>query len=132
MSKHISRVVKERLEYRKKMNKANLYPDEFCSIYKNGADQSEFGLPHFVTNTKSVIGNIMKVRLIGVLEHLSQSELHLHTMIEEHETGANHILETLHCLITDRAALGLLPSTLYLKVDNCTRENKNSYFFASL
>lgn len=38
----------ERLEYYKKNERAKLHPGRYCSIVVVGADQSAFGLPHFV------------------------------------------------------------------------------------
>lgn len=43
----------------------------------------------------------MKVRLIGVLENRLLNTLHLYTMTEEHERGANHIVEAVHRFLID-------------------------------
>lgn len=129
---HVARVSKERQEYQSKMESAILHPDQYCSICVDGADQSAFGLPHFTVQTKSVRGKALKVKLIGILEHSAEKRLHLYTMTEEYETGANHIVESVHRFINERASGTILPPILYIQLDNCTRENKNRYFLSYL
>ncbi len=73
----------------------------------------------------------MKVRLIGVLEHGAQKHLSLYTMTEEFEQGANHIIEALHRTLQTRSEVSDLPGTLFIQMDNCSRENKNIYFLGT-
>lgn len=70
----------------------------------------------------------MKVELVGSLEHGKPNRLHLFTMTEEHEMGANHIVKILHKFITDVGAQKVLKMTFYVQADRCTKENKNRYF----
>lgn len=123
-------VTRERREYYKKRDRALLQPEQFCSIIVDGADQSAFGLPQFVTKTKDERGRSLKVCTIGVLEHKRHNQLHIFTMTEDQETGANHIVESVHRFLTTRVTTEPLPSKLFLQVDNCGRENKNRFFFA--
>lgn len=74
------------------MEKAKLYPDQFCSIIIDGADQSAFGIPHFINHSKETRGHSLKVRLVGVLEHSIKNRLMLMALTEEYETGANHMI----------------------------------------
>ncbi len=127
---HMDYVNRERLEYRRKRNNAIREPSKYCSLIMDGADQSAYGLPHFTTTTKDVKGQSMKVRLIGVLQHASTNTLRLYTMTEEHKTGANHIIESLHRALNDMAMTNSLSQCLYIQADNCFRENKNRYLFA--
>lgn len=54
-------------------------------------------------------------------------------MVEGFETGANHIIESIHRTLGIRKGhLGKLPNTLFIQADNCTRENKNRYFLGYL
>ncbi len=129
---HMNTISDERLEYQKKRDRARLDPSKFCSIIVDGADQSAFGLPHFTTTTKDVKGLALKVKVVGVLEHLVENNLHLFTMTQEHSTGANHIVETIHRFLQDRRARGALPPKFFVQLDNCTRENKNHYLMAYL
>ncbi len=122
----------ERLEYQKKKDRAKLDPSEYCSIIVDGADQQAFGIPHFITKTKNQKGFSLKVNLIGLLEHGISNNLYLYTMTEDHETGANHIIETIHRFINDRRTKGPLSPKFFVQVDNCSRENKNQYFMSYL
>ncbi len=127
---HYAMIADERLEYKRKRDTASLNPQEAWSIIIDGADQTAFGLPHFVTKTKSQRGHTLKIKLVGLLEHCSTNKLRLLTMTEEHRTGANHIIEALHRYLMDRSVADSPPPRFYIQVDNCTRENKNRYFFS--
>jgi len=48
-------------------------------------------------------------------------------MMENFETGANHVIECLHRHLNRRNSQTGLPATLCVQMDNCTRENKNRY-----
>ena len=130
--RHIEMVARERREYQKKCEEASLYPSRFTSLIVDGADQSGYGLPHFTVCTKATVGHSLKVRLIGVLEHGVRKHLSLYTLTAEFETGANHIIEAIHRTLTKKAMGSSLQGTLYLQVDNCTRENKNTFLFCYL
>ncbi len=131
-SKHNEYVRAERLSYALRRDRARLNPSEKLSIIVDGADQSAFGLPHFVSSVKSVRGHSLKVKLVGLLHHQTPNNLHLFTMTEEHETGSNHIVETIHRFINTQQALASLPREFYVQLDNCSRENKNHYLMAYL
>lgn len=127
---HNSWVRRERLEYYKRRDQAILHSQDYCSVIVDGADQSAFGLPHFMVKTKSERGHAMKVRLIGLLEHGRENILRLFTLTEEHETGANHVVETVHRFLQSRVKQGPLPRIFYIQVDNTSRENKNRFFLS--
>ncbi len=69
-SAHINFVMQERLEYASKRDRARRSPDKYCSFIVDGGDQSAYGLPHLIYNTKAMGGDRLKVRLIGIKEHL--------------------------------------------------------------
>lgn len=129
---HIDYITEERLCYQMKRDRSRLQNSEYCSIIVDGADQSAFGLPHFTTTTKSQRGHALKVKLVGLLEHNIENRLFLFTMTEEHQTGANHIVESVHRFLNIRSARGPLPRTLFVQLDNCSRENKNHFFLSYL
>ncbi len=129
---HLQFIADERMYYQKKRDRARLEGARYCSVIVDGADQSAFGLPHFTSSTKSQRGQAMKVKLVGVLEHSIENALTLHTMTEEHATGANHIVEAIHRFLNGRRAAGPLPPTFFLQLNNCSRENKNKYVMAYL
>lgn len=123
--------MRERLEYKKRRDSAILNPLECVSLIVDGADQSAYGLPKFVVKTKVDRGHAIKVRLVGVLQHSVPNKLRLFTMTEEHRTGANHIIESIHLSLTDiLSEQGRLSRKLFLQFDNCTRENKNRFLFS--
>ncbi len=119
---------RERLEYAKKRDQAIRNPSKFCSFIIDGADQSAYGLPHLVHNTKAMRGEKLKVRLIGVKEHLVVPNIFFYLMTEEFDTGANHVIEAVHRFLANKAKQGTIPPCLYVQADNCSRENKNRYF----
>lgn len=127
---HNELIAQERREYNKKRDKARLQPDQYLSNIVDGADQSAFGLPHFMVKTKDDRGHSLKVRLIGLLEHNQKNRLRLFTLTEEFPTGANHVVESIHRFLTERINQATLPRTFYVQVDNCTKENKNRFLFA--
>lgn len=124
---HLNFISRERMEYQKKKDRARTHGSDFCSIIIDGADQSAFGLPHFTTTPKSQRGHAMKVKLVGLLEHRLQNRLSLATMTQEHQTGANHVIEMVHRFLNRKRSESQLPAKLFVQLDNCTRENKNRY-----
>jgi len=129
---HLNAIRRERIEYKKKRDRSILHPDQYLSMIIDGADQSAFGLPHLTVVTKDDRGQALKVRLVGVLHHGRPNKLRLFTLTAEHQTGANHIVETIHRFLNELAQKGPLAKTLYLQLDNCIRENKNRFLFAYL
>jgi len=49
---HNEFVASERLEYYRKRSRARDFPDRFCSIVVDGADQAAYALPHWPLSTK--------------------------------------------------------------------------------
>lgn len=105
-------------------------PKRYASFIIDGADQSAFGLPHFTVKTKSQTGHAIKVRLVGVINHGRPNKLFLLTMADNFESGANHIIESFHRALNGFE--GVLPRSAFIQLDNCTKENKNRYFFSFL
>ena len=124
---HLKFVYDERMYYQKKKDRARLNSANICSVILDGADQTAFGIPHKTTTPKSQRGHALKVKLVGLLEHKLEPQLLLYTMTQEHQTGANHIVEVLHRFINKKRSEGPLPKKLYIQLDNCSRENKNRY-----
>ena len=114
-----------------KVDRALHDPGNHLSLIIDGADQSAFGLPHFVTTVKTTKGHGLKIKLVGIIQHGTPKKLHLYTMSEEHETGANHAVESLHRCLNSPDFEEKLPRTMYIQLDNCTRENKNHFSLPS-
>lgn len=55
----------------------------------------------FCHQYQGVKGHSMNYRLVGVIIHGRPNRLRLMTMTEKHKTGANHIIETMHRVITE-------------------------------
>lgn len=129
---HINMMRAEREGYKRRCELAIQNPRKYCSIILDGADQKNYGLPHFMNSTKSDKGHKLKVKCVGVLEHRKEKKLTLFPMTEEFQTGANHVIEAAHLTLDQRAkdSGGVLPEILFVQADNCTRENKNKYFMA--
>lgn len=62
-----------------------------------------------------------------VLRDEVPNRLRLFTMVKDHATGANHIVESLHRVSNELFDAGTLPEVLYVQLDNSWRENKNRY-----
>lgn len=58
------------------------------------------------------------MHVIGVLMHAAVSQLMLLTMTDDHATGANHVIEAIHRVVSDKAKCGPLPRTFFFQVDN--------------
>ena len=114
---HLKIICDERMEYQKKRDRARLNPSEFCSIIVDGADQSAYGLPHFITKTKDQKGHALQLKLIGLLEHAVHNILHMYTMTEDHDTGSNHIVECIHRFLNHRRSMGPLPRKFFVQLD---------------
>ena len=124
-------VMRERESYQMRQSLAEEDPNKYMSIIIDGADQKNYGLPHFYLSTKSDVGHKLKVKVVGGLEHVARGHRHLslYAMTEEYETGANHVIEVVHRMLQRKKnERHSLPSNLFVQVDNCTRENKNRYF----
>ena len=87
----------------------------------------------FLRKSKEDRGHKIAIKLVGVLIHGLENELFLFSMVEAFETGANHVIESLHrALQIKKNNIGRLPPTLFVQADNCTRENKNRFFLGYL
>lgn len=129
---HLLMVMSQRLQYQRRHDNAILYPNRYCSSIIDVADQSFFGLFHFVTNTLYMRGKAMKVRFVWLLEHLKPNILHSFILTKEQDTGANHIFGKLHRFVSDLASCICMPHRLYTQIDNFTREKMNLYLFANI
>lgn len=120
----------ERREYVKKRECAALDLSKFMPFIIDGADQSVFELPHFITETKDMHALSLKVMLIGVLEHGFKTKLSFFIMTECHETGDKHIIETMHQVLTIKMELSVTPKYVFVQMDICTCENKIPFVFS--
>lgn len=123
--KHVRFVEKERLIDYKKRDVAVLNPNWFSSVIIDGADQSRFGLPHFISKTKDNRGHCLKVWFVDILKHRKPNKRFLFEIAEEYEACANHVVEVVQRLFSKRLRPGTQPLALFIQFDSNTRENNN-------
>lgn len=73
----------------------------YLTLIIDDADKSAYDLSNFATNTKAERGRSRKDSFICKRHHSVPKLLRLLTMSEEHKTGDNQIVETLHRALTD-------------------------------
>lgn len=133
MEDHYQFVEEERRDYERRRDLSKRFSTKYLSLIVDGADQKSYGLPHFVFSTKEDKGHKLKMNIVGVLEHGMRKHLTLYTLTEEFESGANHIIEALHRVLScAKAKRGKLPPVLFVQADNFKSENKNRFFISYL
>ena len=117
---------RERLGYYLRRDRSKSAPKRYCSFIIDGADQKSYGVSNFTFSTKGDNGQKMKIKCVGVLEHLAERKIHLFPMTEEFPTRANHVIEAFRRVLDAKFhEEGKLPPTMFLQLDYCSRENKN-------
>ena len=107
-------------------------PTEFLSICQDGTNQLPFGFPNFREVDKSLGTERLKTHLMISLAHGRGAYVYITP--EARVAGDPNL--TIECLqrtlMSVEAQDGYLPPVLYLQLDNCFRENKNSYLVSYL
>lgn len=122
-------VMDARADFKRKEEKAMLFSSRYWSIVVDGAGQSAFGLPHFVTKVKGEHGCALKARLFGLLEHQKQPCFYLFIMTEERATEANHIIETIRRFISGIAASHHCQTIFILELTTTSGKTRTISFF---
>ena len=119
--------VRERGLYAMKCAVAIQTPDKAMSIALDGTDQFTHGFPHFWRATKDdAKGKRLKIHTEIVMVH--GSDPYVFVADESIAADPNFTLHILYkTLRSEELRRGKLPETLYIQMDNCFRENKNSY-----
>lgn len=97
-----------------KNEKAKLHPNHYCPVIFDGADRSAFGLPFFGWKTSRCPRTCVDVGQMELTDHLGPNKFIMFTISEEHETGANHVMEEIYRFIDDHAKSGPLFSTFFI------------------
>jgi len=126
---HYKLIGKEVREHCNTRRRATHNPDVACCLIIDGADQSAFGLPHFFLSSKTEREHSLKVKIVGVIDHGASNRSTLFLITEEFETGANHVIEALHRTLCDIVAIGRLPDTVFIQMDNCTCKKRYTLFY---
>ena len=132
LERHYAQVKVERELALTKAFDAVRLPTEFLSICQDGTNQLPFGFPNFREVDKEISKHRMKTHLMISIVH--GRDCYVYVTPESRVAGdPNLTIESLmRTLQSVEEADGYLPPVLYLQLDNCFRENKNSYLVAML
>ena len=125
--------IRERGFYHKKKLQADKEPGKYMSIALDGTDQFPYGFPHFRQKQKNDgTGSRVKVHTQIAMVHGRPPMVFVAT--EDILGDPNLTIECLNRIFKreEEQRPNGLPETLYLELDNCFRENKNTYTFAYL
>jgi hypothetical protein len=125
----------ERGEWHRKRDSAINDPAHYLCISLDGTDQFPNGLPSFFEQTKDDCnGARLKMHLQVGMAHGGRAGPVFYCGWEYLYGDPNFTIETLYRMIKreEEARDGKLPDTLYLQLDNCIRENKNTYVITFL
>ena len=117
-----------------KIAKAKLHPAEFITILMDGSDQSKSGIPQ-EPEIRKADGNVrLRSHLMIAMTYNGKDEaVNIFDTIDNIFRDSNLTIECLHrSLVRHQDKFGGFPKNLNLQMDNCVRENKNSYLFAFL
>jgi hypothetical protein len=120
--------IRERGLYHSKRNIAIQKPDQYLSVALDGTAQMINGFPHFWEITKKDAQGKRHALHTGIaIVHGTKPMVFLG--YEDIAGNPNWIIEQLYRVLRreELARPSGLPSVLYLQVDNCFRENKNTY-----
>ena len=132
---HTNIIRREKSEYYRHRDLARKHPEEYISMIIDGADQSNYGLPHFHEKAKSFSGLVQDCKIMGTLAHGRASFIYLCPM--NVGSGVNLVIEVLHQNLSNIyfnqcPEKSRLPRTLMLQLDNAPSQNKNNYMMAYL
>jgi hypothetical protein len=119
---------RERAWYHSKRHTARTNPQTHISVAMDGTAQMGSGMPHFMQKIKGDgLGARHKFHTQIVLVHGSGPQVFLGA--ENIAGDPNWTIDTLYRTLKreEESREHGLPDTLYLQLDNCSRENKNTY-----
>jgi len=129
--KHIDFCREERKVYNARVKQAS-ESSEFLSVVLDGMDQLKTCPPIFSVKGKDDDScTKLKVRLMGAIVHGKETKKYGYFLTSEYLTDSNVSIE---CLKRTLEHIGLdnLPHTLYLQLDNTSKDNKNKKVFSFL
>jgi hypothetical protein len=106
--------------------------DDSMSMIVDAADQQKYALPyHHIATHSSQKAIRVPVHLMGVLIH--GEAVHAYTYFENFKQGNNVTIQAIHDSLADKLARdGKLPSTLYVQLDNTSKQCKARYMIGWL
>jgi hypothetical protein len=125
---HHNMVKEERAAYYLRRLQAVQQPQKYMSVIIDGADQSRFHLPHFKELSHANMGNWgIHLHLMGILNHGRQPITA--TYLPNVKQGNNVTIDCLHlALVHNLKREGVIPPTVYVQLDNTTKQCKSRFF----
>jgi hypothetical protein len=109
-----------------------MYPDECLFIAMDGTDQLPFGYPHFAQASKDDKKKRLTTKLM--ISYVHGVGVWTYSALDNVRGDPNFNIECLQRTLkkVEERRNGKLPPVLFLHLDNCWRENKNTYVLAFL
>jgi hypothetical protein len=126
--------VQERAYWKQKQDLASTEPEKYISLSIDGTDKFPRGFPHFWEHSKGEKGMGLKLHTDIVCVHGASKGSYIYVADESIHSDPNLTVEVLYQSLRheQEKRKGALPATLYLQLDNCIRENKNTVFMSYL
>jgi hypothetical protein len=130
-SKHLAFVQRERRAYKICKNLAKQHPDKYLSVVIDGADQAKYKLPYAREKSKETGTHKIKSHVFGLMAH--GRGVHMTTTTDSCKLGHNSTIDLLHrFLMFEKKRGATIPKTLFLQLDNTTKQNKGKYLYSYL
>ena len=121
----------ERQKYHKHRQKSRDNPEKYMTIIIDGMDQAKSNIPNTKTISKSASGLwCLRTHLTGSLLHIRSPRGKLAFVfvdLLQWPHDSNLTITVLYNILLDYSQTHSLSETLYLQLDNTSRENKNRY-----
>jgi len=129
---HLERVKRERLSYVMRQRLAKLYPNQYLSLIIDGADTSNFMIPHLCERShQSDMTTKVKMHVLGCIVH--GVDTYAYTCPPHIAQGHNITIQVLfYVLLAILSKVGSLPPVMFLQLDNTTKQNKGRFLMAFL
>jgi hypothetical protein len=129
---HIQDIKNERSVYMGNASRAQQNPSSYLSMIIDGADQADFALPHSKERSHATEAAWkLQLKLYGVIVH--GVGVWAYTCPPHIGQGNNVTIQAIwDTLLAVLQLKGILPPTLYLQLDNTTKQNKGRYLKAFL
>lgn len=129
---HLEEQQLEREAYYVRRAQAEMRPNAILSVILDGMDQNKSDLPHYALwNAPSGSGQMkLKTHIMGSIVHGRGKYFFVDHREIPHDTNLS--LSCLLKILAQESQDGTLPATLYVQLDNTTRENKNKYFLGMM
>jgi hypothetical protein len=128
--KHLKWVRLERETYYANRKKSRDRPDKYVSITIDAADQADFHLPHWAEHDKDEASAFkVKTHVVGALMHGHAPKAFISG--NQCKQGHNVTIQAFwECLVTLHKGKYGIPPTIFLQLDNTTKQNKGKYLVA--